>query len=104
MTTEDRRERVNEILTRLKHELAPPNTNLLPLLSTMSRFAKYSLGNQLLIFAQRPTATDARGFQAWKAAGYQVRKGERGIAIYAPMRLRVEDSEESPATAGSASA
>ena len=51
----------------------------------MSRFAKYSLANQMLIFAQRPDATHVCGYRAWNKAGYQVRKGEHGIAIYAPM-------------------
>jgi antirestriction protein ArdC len=51
----------------------------------MSRFTKYSLSNQLLIFAQRPGATHVQGYRAWNKAGYQVRKGEHGIAIYAPM-------------------
>jgi antirestriction protein ArdC len=53
----------------------------------MSRFAKYSLANQMLIFAQRPDATRVQGYRAWNKAGYQVRKGEHGIAIYAPMIL-----------------
>jgi antirestriction protein ArdC len=51
----------------------------------MSRFPKYSLSNQLLIFAQRPTASRVMGYRAWNKAGFQVRKGEKGIAIYAPM-------------------
>ena len=51
----------------------------------MSRFTKYSLANQMLIFAQRPDATCVKGYRAWNKAGYQVRKGEHGIAIYAPM-------------------
>jgi antirestriction protein ArdC len=51
----------------------------------MSRFTKYSLANQMLIFAQRPDATCVQGYRAWNKAGYQVRKGEHGIAIYAPM-------------------
>jgi hypothetical protein len=39
----------------------------------------------MLIFAQRPDATCVQGYRAWNKAGYQVRKGEHGIAIYAPM-------------------
>ena len=53
----------------------------------MSRFSKYSLANQMLIFAQRPDATHVCGYRAWNKAGYQVRKGENGIAIYAPVRF-----------------
>jgi hypothetical protein len=38
--------------------------------------------NILLIHAQRPGATQARGYQQWTAAGRQVRKGENGIAVF----------------------
>ena len=33
------------------------------------------------------------GYRAWNKAGYQVRKGEHGIAIYAPMRFAQRDSD-----------
>ena len=76
---------IDTLLTTLKERLAQPGQSLLPLLGTMSRFSKYSLANQMLIFAQRPDATCVMGYRAWNKAGYQVRKGEHGIAIYAPM-------------------
>ena len=76
---------IDTLLTTLKERLAQPGQSLLPLLGTMSRFSKYSLANQMLIFAQRPDATRVQGYRAWNKAGYQVRKGEKGIAIYAPM-------------------
>ena len=76
---------IDTLLTTLKESLAQPGQSLLPLLGTMSRFSKYSLANQMLIFAQRPDATHVCGYRAWNKAGYQVRKGEHGIAIYAPM-------------------
>ena len=34
-----------------------------------------------------------QGYRAWNKAGYQVRKGEHGIAIYAPMRFAPRDSD-----------
>ncbi len=84
MNTEARTS-IDNLLATLKAELAQPGKSLLPLLTSMSRFAKYSLANQMLIFAQRPDATCVQGYRAWNKAGYQVRKGEHGIAIYAPM-------------------
>jgi len=83
---------IDTLLTTLKERLAQPGTSLLPLLTTMSRFSRYSLANQFLIFAQRPDATHVCGYRAWNKAGYQVRKGEHGIAIYAPMRCAPRDS------------
>ena len=82
------RTQIDNLLATLKTELAAPGASLLPLLTTMSRFSHYSLANQMLIFAQRPTATYLLGYRSWLKAGYQVRKGEKGIAIYAPMRFR----------------
>ena len=91
MNTEARSS-IDTLLTTLKERLAQPGTSLLPLLTTMSRFSKYSLANQFLIFAQRPDATHVCGYRAWNKAGYQVRKGEHGIAIYAPMRFAQRDA------------
>jgi antirestriction protein ArdC len=84
---------IDDLLKTLKAKLAEPGTSLLPVLSTMSRFAHYSLHNQLLIFLQRPTASRVMGFQSWRQAGYQVRKGKKGIAIYAPMHFKVDDPD-----------
>ncbi|HVC07283.1 MAG TPA: ArdC-like ssDNA-binding domain-containing protein [Solirubrobacterales bacterium] len=53
-------------------------------LSVRHRFHTYSLHNQLLIAHQRPGATYVAGFRRWLALGYAVRKGERGIRIWAP--------------------
>ena len=97
----DARTSIDNLLATLKAELAQPGKSILPLLGVMSRFAKYSLSNQLLIFAQRPNATHVQGYRAWNKAGYQVRKGEKGIAIYAPMlfakRAETDASDESDA-------
>ena len=76
----------------LKERLAQPGTSLLPLLNTMSRFSRYSLANQFLVFAQRPDATCVQGYRAWNKTGHQVRQGEHGIVIYAPMRFAQRDS------------
>jgi antirestriction protein ArdC len=54
-------------------------------LGVMSRFHKYSWGNCLLIYSQRPEATHVAGFHAWLKLRRYVRKGEKGIVILAPM-------------------
>jgi antirestriction protein ArdC len=81
------RPQIDELLGNLRTELATPGASLLPLLTTMSRFSRYSLANQMLIYAQCPAASHVLGYRSWLKAGYQVRKGERGIAIYAPMHF-----------------
>jgi antirestriction protein ArdC len=56
--------------------------------------SRYSLGNTLLIAMQRPDATSVAGYGAWRKAGRQVRKGEHGIAILAPLvRRRADDND-----------
>jgi antirestriction protein ArdC len=82
---------IDALLDTLKERLAAPGSSLVPFLTVMSRFSKYSLWNQMLIFAQRPDATHVQGYRAWNKAGYQVRKGEHGIAIYAPMLFAKRD-------------
>lgn len=62
-------------------------------LNVQRRFHNYSFGNTLLILWQRPNTTRVAGFHAWLRLGRHVRKGEKGIAILAPVptRFRVED-------------
>jgi N-terminal domain of anti-restriction factor ArdC len=63
---------------------------LTALLKTMARFHKYSFHNICLISSQCPTATRVAGFQTWRTMGRFVRKGEKGIAILAPIVGRRE--------------
>ncbi|GAI67883.1 unnamed protein product, partial [marine sediment metagenome] len=51
----------------------------------MSKFHDYSIGNQILIMIQKPDAIRVAGFNTWKDLGRWVVKGERGIAILAPV-------------------
>jgi len=54
-------------------------------LTTMAKFHDYSIGNQILIMIQKPEATRVAGFNTWKDLGRWVKKGEKGIAILAPV-------------------
>jgi antirestriction protein ArdC len=59
-------------------------------LETLSRFHKYSFRNQMLIALQRPSATHVAGFHTWRSVDRCVRKGEKGIAILAPMSFKAK--------------
>jgi hypothetical protein len=59
----------------------------------MSLFSKYSLNNLFLIARQRPDARRVAGFQTWRKLGRCVRKGEKGMAIIAPLVRRKSDEE-----------
>jgi len=73
-------------------------------LDTAARLPAYSFRNQLLITAQRPQATAVAGYQVWQQLGRQVDRGERGIAILAPVLSRTPAGADpptgSPPTAG----
>lgn len=53
-------------------------------LDIQSKFDKYSVGNCLLITAQKPNAIKLKDFNAWKESGGYVNKNEKGIIILEP--------------------
>ena len=61
---------------------------LMKYLATMSKFHRYSLRNLLMIWQQNENATMVAGFRAWQKLGRTVKKGEKGIAIFAPMPFK----------------
>lgn len=63
------------------------------MLQIAAKFHNYSFNNQLMIFLQRPEATVVAGFNRWKSLGRFVKKGEKGLAIFAPCKYKtkVED-------------
>lgn len=58
-------------------------------LSTMAKFHSYSFNNSILIYVQKPNATMMAGFKTWQSLERQVKKGERGIRIFAPRPYKV---------------
>jgi hypothetical protein len=81
-----------EALARLSAELEAGRSDALNrYLSAMGKFHRYSWNNVLLIESQRPTATHVAGFHTWHDLGRSVKKGEKGIAILAPVIVRAKD-------------
>ncbi|MDD5037792.1 MAG: ArdC family protein [Dehalococcoidales bacterium] len=85
--TEVKARRIDEVLKQLKDgvEGIQDSYQFRLFLTTMSKFHDYSIGNQILIMIQKPEATRVAGFSTWKDLGRWVRKGEKGIAILAPV-------------------
>lgn len=73
-------------------------------LNITARFHKYSWTNCLLIAMQRPNATHVAGFRAWLGFGRHVRKGEKGIAILAPIICKRKGEADHPQQDGSSTA
>ncbi len=69
-------------------------------LGAAAKFHSYSFRNTVLIQMQAPNATSVGGYNTWKAVGRQVRKGEKGIAILAPVvrRVEVEEAQDDTST------
>jgi antirestriction protein ArdC len=63
-------------------------------LRILARFHQYSWHNQLLIGCQCPEASFVRGFKSWLNVGRAVRKGERGIRIFAPRPWQREETDK----------
>jgi hypothetical protein len=64
----------------------------------MSKFTNYSAGNCILIMFQKPDASLVAAFGKWKELGRTVNKGEKGIAILAPMTFKTKELWEQPVT------
>lgn len=92
------RENVKHLIEQLE---AGHSEALTAYLRAMAVFKNYSFGNQIAIARQRPSATFVAGMFAWNKLGRFVNKGERGIAIMAPVigksRKRHETAENADA-------
>ena len=76
--------------------------DLLKYLATVSKFYNYSMRNLMLIWQQNEDATMVAGFRAWHKLGRTVKKGEKGIGIFAPMRFKKKEGQGGENTSKSA--
>jgi hypothetical protein len=91
MKTEQIRRMGEEAITKLAAELeAQPSAALKKYLRAMAgaSLRRYSISNLLLILSQCPSATKVAGFHAWQRMGRHIKKGAKGIAIFAPMVMQ----------------
>jgi len=83
----EQRQQEREALFGLAEQTAQglnDSANMLQYLDVQARFPSHSVNNALLIAAQMPTATQVRSFDAWKAQGVSVQKGQKNISILEP--------------------
>ena len=81
----------------LETDLARQSDEMQRYLDFVARFHQYSPSNIFLIMLTKPDATQVAGYQAWKKMGRYVRKGEKGIPIFAPLVHREDpDKDDSP--------
>lgn len=98
---EEKRRRAKSLIDGALHDLAcaleqGKSQTLVAYLGAMARFHRYSFGNVLLIAAQRPDASRVAGYRTWQQLSRQVKEGEKGILIFAPMFLKKRANEVPP--------
>lgn len=90
------KDKITEWVNKLEKETdaALFSDEILNYLNFATQFHCYSFGNIILIMCQKPEATRVAGYNKWKQLGFQVRSGEKGIAIAAPQFRKLEEGEE----------
>lgn len=84
--TSTAQELISSSIQALVQALEAGHSNVLSsYLKAMGKFHAYSFGNILLIATQKPTATHVAGIRTWNQLGRRVKKGEKGILIFAPL-------------------
>jgi antirestriction protein ArdC len=73
---------IKQLIEQLESGHSEALTNYL---TAMSRFHSYSFSNVLEISRQMPAATRVAGFWTWKNLGRNVKAGQKGIRILAPI-------------------
>ena len=94
-----REEKVKELLEQLEQDIQSVfvSENYARFLRTMSKFRKYSFRNAVLIWLQKPDASLAAGYTDWQKNFHrQVRKGEKGIRIFAPVIYSKSKDKDDP--------
>lgn len=90
--TSDATHRAAVILAESVSKLMDTNT-FKAALRFRQKLHAYSFRNAWLIYAQRFDATTVAGYRRWQELGRQVRKGEKSIAIFAPLTRKSDAGE-----------
>lgn len=100
-SADERKAELQEIMGKLEEGVKNVFTseNFLNYLRVSSMFHRYSLNNQILIWAQCPNATAVASFSDWKNKAHRyVKAGQKGIRILAPMPISVKEKAEDGVT------
>lgn len=97
MKSENIKKATNQAIEQLMEALKAGHSEALSkYLAAMAKFRAYSFLNVLLILKACPNAKHVAGYKTWQSLGRQVRQGERGIMILAPLfRKKTENASES---------
>ena len=86
ISKQEKNEQINASLINGVYQTMTEDTNYKNWLTCCSKFPRYSFNNTLLIHIQKPEALYVCGYQQWiNDFERHVKKGERGITIFAPI-------------------
>lgn len=97
MGKKTQKERIQELTERLEQGVKDvfESGSYENYLKVMSRFHRYSFRNTVLIWQQNPEATHVAGYDSWRDNfNRQVKKGEKGIKIFAPTEYKVQKQQQ----------
>jgi antirestriction protein ArdC len=93
MKTENIKKVTNQAIEQLMEALNAGHSEALSkYLAAMAKFRAYSFLNVLLILKACPNAKHVAGYKTWQSLGRQVRQGEKGIMILAPIFRKKKES------------
>lgn len=78
------RDEVYALRDKMAGEVSADGNKFRQYLDMQSRLNRYSVGNVLLIMAQKPQATRLKDFEGWKESRVSIRRNEKGIRILEP--------------------
>ena len=78
------RESAFAMIDETAHRMANDGSLFQSYLDVQARFDRYSVGNAVLITAQKADATQLSDFKGWKNNGVFIKKGESGIVLLEP--------------------
>lgn len=102
MTDEERAAKVAALVGRLDDAVAElaDGDRWMSMLRASGTFRNYSFRNMMLLAQQAEergmTLTAVAGFTAWRDLGRSVRKGEHGLAIFAPLTRKADPEQGQP--------
>jgi antirestriction protein ArdC len=95
MNSENIKKVTNQAIEQLVEALNSGQSEALTrYLGAMAKFRAYSVMNVLLILKQRPNAQRVAGYKTWRSFGRQVKRGEKGIMVFAPQFPKRTDNAD----------
>lgn len=90
---EEKKKEISELSNKLKEGITDylNGDKYKELLNNMAKFHNYSFSNSVLIGLQLPEATQVGSAAMWNKFNRLINKGEHGLQIFVPMKLKKEE-------------